>query len=237
MAIDAATQYDVVVVGAGPAGLMLSTCLARWGYRIRVVDNRSEPTQAGRADAIQPRTLHFMRNMGLKRNVMALQPAKFYETSFWGPYGDGLARTGTWPSCPDSIKAAYGFTTMLHQGKIEGVFIEDLEKHGIEVQRPWTIASFSKTTDDPEYPIQVSLKHVNGHKHEIVRTKYLFSGEGARSSIRDMLGIKVQYLDEVTHYWGVLDGRVRTDYPDIKVGSMVSAPSQSITFNNGWIAR
>lgn len=222
--------YDVVVVGAGPSGLMLSTCLARWGYRIKHVDNRTEPTQTGRADAIQPRTLHFLRNMGLKRGVMAQGPAKFYETAFWGPNGSGsIGRTGTWPSCPDSINAAYGFTTMLHQGGIENVFIDDLQKNGVEIQRPWTIAGFEETpAESPEYPIQVSLKHVNGHKSEVVRTKYLFSGEGAKSSVRDMLGIKVQYLDDVTHYWGVLDGRVRTDYPDIKMMSTIHSRHGSI---------
>ena len=238
MAIDAATRFDVVVVGAGPSGLMLSACLARWGYRIKHVDNRSGPTQAGRADAIQPRTLHFLRNMGLKRGVMAQEPAKFYETAFWGPCGgNGIGRTGTWPSCPDSIKAAYGFTTMLHQGRIETVFIDDLEKNGVEIERPWTIVGFAKDAGDPEYPIQVSLKHVGGLKSEIVRTKYLFSGEGAKSSIREMLGIKLQYLDEVTHYWGVLDGRVRTDFPDIKVGSIILAIHKLITSNDGWVAR
>ena len=223
MAIDTGLQYDIVIVGAGPAGLMLSTCLARWGYKIKHVDNRSEPTQAGRADAIQPRTLHFLRNMGLKRAVMAQGPARYYETTFWGPREDGLARTGTWPSCPDFINAAYPFTTMLHQGAIEKVFINELEKRGVEIKRPWTIVSFKKLAGDAEYPIEVRLKHIDGHKFEVVRTKYLFSGEGARSSIREMLGIRLQYLDDVTRYWGVLDGRVKSDFPDIKVSGRVQA--------------
>jgi FAD binding domain len=42
-------KYDVVIIGAGPAGLFSGAALARFGWNILVVDNRSEPTIAGRA--------------------------------------------------------------------------------------------------------------------------------------------------------------------------------------------
>ena len=64
-------KYDIVIVGAGPVGLLLSTCLARWGYKIKHIDMRPEPTVTGRADGIQPRSLDLLRNMGLKRAIMA----------------------------------------------------------------------------------------------------------------------------------------------------------------------
>ena len=34
-------NYDIVIIGAGPVGLLLSVCLARWGYKIKHIDNRS----------------------------------------------------------------------------------------------------------------------------------------------------------------------------------------------------
>jgi ribulose 1,5-bisphosphate synthetase/thiazole synthase len=42
-------KYDVVIIGAGPAGLFSAASLARFGWCVLVVDNRSEPTIAGRA--------------------------------------------------------------------------------------------------------------------------------------------------------------------------------------------
>jgi len=42
-------KYDVVIVGAGPAGLFSGAALARFGWDVLIVDNRSEPTIAGRA--------------------------------------------------------------------------------------------------------------------------------------------------------------------------------------------
>lgn len=220
----------LVIVGAGPVGLMLSTCLARWGYKIRHIDNRAEPTPTGRADGIQPRSLDLLRNMGLKSALMAHKPARVYEVAFWDPQssGDGIVRTGTWASCPDFIDARYPFTTLLHQGYIERVFISDLEKHGVQIQRPWTIKGFeSNERSNPEYPVEVELEHVDGTAQETIRAKYLFGGEGARSFVRQQLNIGVQHKDSIAYVWGVMDGVVNTNFPDIKV-------SQTSTFLPTW---
>lgn len=200
---------------------MLSTILARWGYKIKHIDNRPEPTATGRADGIQPRSLDLLRNMGLKSAIMAHKPARVYEVAFWDPptSGRGIERTGTWASCPDFIDARYPFTTLLHQGLIERVFISDLEKNGVEVQRPWTIKGFSSDEQaNPEYPVQVELEHIDGISKESLHAKYLFGGEGARSFIRNQLKIGVTHKDPIAHVWGVMDGVVVTDFPDIKVG-------------------
>ena len=213
------TYADVAVIGAGPVGLLLAVCLARWGYKIKIVDNREMPTLTGRADGIQPRSLHLLRNMDLKRAIMAHGPAKVYEVAFWDPRpaGKGIHRTGNWASCPRFIDARYPFTTLLHQGLIERVFIEDLDKHGVQVQRPWTITGFENDALDPAYPVQISLSHLQSDQTESVRAKYMFDGEGARSFVRDRLGIQLYHKDPISHIWGVMDGVVRTNFPDIKV--------------------
>ena len=212
-------KYDIIIIGAGPVGLLLAVCLARWGYKIKLVDNRDVPTITGRADGIQPRSLHLLRNMGLKRAIMAHAPAKVYEVAFWDPQpaGKGILRTGNWACCPKFIDARYPFTTLLHQGLIERVFIDDLGKHNVAVQRPWTIMQFENDGKDPTYPIEVSLRHVENDEQEVLRSKYLFSGEGARSFIRNQLKIEIHHKDPISYVWGVMDGVVRTDFPDIKV--------------------
>ncbi|KAK3293507.1 FAD binding domain-containing protein [Chaetomium fimeti] len=225
------SHYDIVIVGAGPVGLMLSTCLARWGYKIKHIDNRAEPTPTGRADGIQPRSLDLLRNMGLKSAIMAHKPARVYEVAFWDPptAGKGIVRTGTWASCPSFIDARYPFTTLLHQGLIERVFIGDLEKNDVKIQRPWTIKGFtSNEKEDPEYPVTVDLEHVDGTSKETVKAKYLFGGEGARSFIRDQLKIGIKHKDPIAYVWGVMDGVVETDFPDIKMKCTIHSEHGSI---------
>jgi 2-polyprenyl-6-methoxyphenol hydroxylase-like FAD-dependent oxidoreductase len=223
-------RYDIVIIGAGPVGLLLSTCLARWGYKIKHIDMRPVPTVTGRADGIQPRSLDLLRNMGLKRAIMANEPAKVFEVAFWDPQdgGKGIHRTGTWPSCPSFIDARYPFTTLLHQGLIERVFIDDLQKHGLKIQRPWRITRFNTEAVDKNYPVEVGISHVDGDEQETVRAKYLFSGEGARSFVREQLGVKITHKDPIAHVWGVMDGVVRTDFPDIKMKCTIHSDAGSI---------
>lgn len=170
-------KYDIVIVGAGPVGLLLSVSLSRWGYKVKHIDNRPVPTATGRADGIQPRSLEILRNMGLKRKIMAYDPARVHEVAFWDPAEKGkITRTGTWASCPQFLDARYPFTALLHQGMIERVMIDDLHQNGTEVQRPWTITKFENNGNDPTYPVEVDLKNLDSNVIETVRAKYLFSG-------------------------------------------------------------
>ena len=221
-------KYDVVIVGAGPVGLLLSVCLARLGYGIKHIDNRPLPTATGRADGIQPRSLEILENLRLKRKIMAHDPAKVYEVAFWDPSKDGIVRTGTWPSCPGFLDARYPFTALLHQGLIERVFIDDLVKNGTQVHRPWTITGFENDGKDSTYPVSVDLKNLDSNVIEHVRSKYLFSGEGAHSFVRERLGIQIQRKDPIEHIWGVMDGVVRTNFPDIRMKCTIHSDHGSI---------
>src|SRR3954464_4569078 len=63
---------DVLISGAGPAGLMLANQLARRGVRPIIIDRHSGPAQQTRAMAVQARTLEIYSKMGIIDQALAL---------------------------------------------------------------------------------------------------------------------------------------------------------------------
>src|SRR4029453_7721761 len=66
-----ATPAQVLIVGAGPTGLVLALWLTRLGVEVRIVDQAPEPVTTSRAVAVQARTLEFYRQIGLADAVLA----------------------------------------------------------------------------------------------------------------------------------------------------------------------
>src|SRR5215510_7440200 len=62
---------EVLIVGAGPTGLVLALWLVRLGVRVRIVDKTEEPATTSRAVAVQARTLEFYRQIGLAETVIS----------------------------------------------------------------------------------------------------------------------------------------------------------------------
>src|SRR5258708_19072367 len=63
---------DVLLVGAGPTGLMLANQLARRGVRIRIIDRHAGPARESRALGVQARTLEIYSHLGIADRAVAL---------------------------------------------------------------------------------------------------------------------------------------------------------------------
>ena len=63
---------DVLVVGAGPTGLMLANQLARRGVNTTIVDRHAGPSLQTRAIAVQARTLEIYSKLGIAERALEL---------------------------------------------------------------------------------------------------------------------------------------------------------------------
>ncbi|KAF4611200.1 hypothetical protein D9613_007135 [Agrocybe pediades] len=223
------SQVDVLVIGAGPAGLMAANALAKYGVNVRIVDKRPDKVAAGQADGIQPRTIEVLQSYGLADRLLKegnqMHVAAFYNPS---PSG-GIELTDRVPDVT-APSARYPFEVTLHQGAIESIFLDSMRLSGVEVSRPVvpTSISISKEesalTDPLSHPVRVVLsylKPINQAEEgeegeaEIVHAKFVIGADGAHSWVRKSLDI-VMEGEQTDYIWGVVDLTPDTDFPDIR---------------------
>src|SRR5260221_14713217 len=65
------SSFPILIVGAGPTGLVLALWLARRGIPFRIIDKNTGPGQASRAMVVQARILEFYRQLGIADEVEA----------------------------------------------------------------------------------------------------------------------------------------------------------------------
>ncbi|TGO22365.1 hypothetical protein BPAE_0171g00250 [Botrytis paeoniae] len=177
------SKVDVLIIGAGPAGLMAATWMARCGINARIIDKRGTKIFTGQADGLQCRTLEILDSFGFADRVWK-ESNHMLEICLWNPDFEGKLRRSD--RIPDTIPGISRFQqVVLHQGRIEQFFLESLEEHSnIKVERgifPYTLAFDETKAEDPnEYPIEVVLQHLTDD--QINPRQSLATRDGAATS-------------------------------------------------------
>ncbi|KAK2029136.1 FAD binding domain-containing protein [Colletotrichum zoysiae] len=205
-------RSDVCVVGAGPAGLMLGSLLARFGQRVQVIDDRPDQTTVGRADGIQPKSIETLQMLRLGDELLR-DGVRVHDICMWQSSNDAslrrLSRSVHYPASVVDLLQPY--ILLCHQGMMEGVFIDDLRKSGVEVQRSHSFQSY-RALDDGYLQIDCDRAELGPTK---IISEYLVGCDGARSLVRKSIPGTYAQGTPHTSVWGVLDGELETDFPDI----------------------
>ncbi|KAJ5085569.1 hypothetical protein N7532_010340 [Penicillium argentinense] len=210
--VDASTT--VVVVGAGPSGLMLACNLVRYGMDVVILDDCPEKTSTGKADGMQPKTIETFKQMRLAEPLLK-NSARVYDISFWQSTADKeLHRTGRLTHYPDRLVGASDpFILLAHQGMVEEVLIDDMESRGVFVARNSRFASCSRVAGTAQ--LDVTYEDVLTNTTKTIRTSFLVGCDGARSKVRNFIPDAELEGDITNASWGVLDGVIDTDFPDL----------------------
>ncbi|KAF1830047.1 hypothetical protein BDW02DRAFT_573430 [Decorospora gaudefroyi] len=163
-----ASQCDVIIVGAGPAGLMLATWLSHYKINTRIVDKRGSKIYAGQADGLQLRSLEIFDSFGFADRAWK-EANHMVEMCMWNPGSDGVIRRSD--RVPDVPVGLSRFKQIvLHQGRIERFFLDHIKKHSndtLRVERAVLPESLRIDEDrvadhSPDnYPITVQLRHLS----------------------------------------------------------------------------
>ncbi|KAJ6151618.1 hypothetical protein N7470_007215 [Penicillium chermesinum] len=176
-AVDAESHTDVLIVGAGPSGLMAAYWMARYGIRARIVDKRPTKVFTGHADGLRMRTLELFDSMGIQHRVDH-EAQSAVDVNFWVPGEKGqLMRQG--PITPGQAHHSPFHHMLLSQARIEDFILDSIREHSdIEVERGVIAESFhydETLGEDPNaYPITVQLRRILDDPQE--------KGQGSQAS-------------------------------------------------------
>src|SRR3989440_6707348 len=134
---------DVLVIGAGPTGLVLALWLARLGVRVRIVDKVAEPGTTSRALAVQTRTLELYQQIGLATTVID-RGVRLVAANFWvrgtrvarAVFGDGGVGRSPFP-----------YAVIFPQDEHERALIERLRAVAVAVERRVELLRFEDRGD------------------------------------------------------------------------------------------
>lgn len=237
----ASEDVDVLIVGTGPAGLVLAAQLARHpGIRTRVVERREGPLTLGQADGVACRSVEMFQAFGFAHSL--LEEAYWVnETTFWRPDAE---RPGTIMHTSRTRDVEDGLSEMPHlimnQARIHDHLLTAAHNAPARLEPDYgTAFTGLEHTDHPTHPASVTLEDMETGAESMVRARFVVGCDGARSGVRAAIG-RTLAGDRANHAWGVMDILLDTDFPDIRFKSAIQSETGSILLiprEGGYLAR
>jgi 2-polyprenyl-6-methoxyphenol hydroxylase-like FAD-dependent oxidoreductase len=201
---------DVLIIGAGPTGLVLALWLTKLGVGVRIVDKTAEPGTTSRALAVHARTLELYRQLDLADPVIE-HGHKVPAVDLW-VRGERAARLPF--ETVGSDLTPYPFLQIFPQDQHERLLIGRLEALGVTVERRTELLDFANKGDR----VAARLRGPDGGE-SVCEARYIAGCDGVRSIVRETLGTgypggtyrQIFYVADVEAAGPALDGELHVD--------------------------
>ncbi|MEV6210104.1 FAD-dependent monooxygenase [Kitasatospora sp. NPDC051914] len=167
-------EYDVVVAGSGPVGLMLAAELRLAGVRVLVVERLTEPAGHDRAGVLHTRTVEYLDMRGLLERFKDGM-ATVSGLPFGGIFSRGLDHT--------LVETGHPYSLLVPQSRTEELLAEHAAALDTEIRRGHELTGLAQDADG----VTVTLATPDGERR--VRARYLVGCDGGRSTVRRLAGI------------------------------------------------
>jgi 2-polyprenyl-6-methoxyphenol hydroxylase-like FAD-dependent oxidoreductase len=185
------TDVAVLVVGAGPTGLLLAAELCRRGVRTRIIDLNPSALHWDRATIVHPRSLEVFESLGIVEPLLAVGVKQRFARihSAGRVLGEiDLSLCGS----------RYGFNIGVSEEVTESVLTDYLHRLGGEIVRSSRLVGLEQDADR----VVATIDHAG--KTETITAQWLVGCDGIRSAARSLSGIELSGHDHV-EAWAVFD--------------------------------
>ena len=225
-------DVDVLIVGCGPAGLTLATQLAAFpDIKTCIVDQKSGPLLVGQADGIACRTVEMFEAFGFSEKVLK-EAYWVNETSFWKPDETDRQKIARSSRIQDTEDGLSEFPhVILSQARVHDFYLEAMCNSPAALEPHYSRELVDLEIDRAglgTHPVRARFKSVDprhGGRQETVRARYVIGCDGARSAVRTSLGLAL-HGDSANQAWGVMDVLATTDFPDIRLKSVIHSAGE-----------
>ncbi|MBS3647858.1 FAD-dependent monooxygenase [Pseudaminobacter sp. 19-2017] len=205
------SKPDVLIVGAGPTGLVLALWLTAQGIPVRIIDKKSEPGSTSRALAVQARTLELYRQLDLADAVVAAGTRNPAVNLWIG----GKRRVHVTFGQIGGELTPYPYVLIYPQDMHERLLAERLATMGVSVERETELTSFTQEGDH----IIAQLRRANGDE-KTCEACFLAGCDGAGSLVRHLLGTGFEggtydqtfYVADVAAHGRAVNGEVHVAF-------------------------
>mgnify|MGYP002402060034 CR=1 FL=1 len=196
------SETEVLIIGAGPTGLVAAAELAARGVRCRLVDKAAERSDKSRALVLQPRSLEVLQKMGALGDLLERgQRSRAVDVHANGRH----VAHAEWEDL-GFTDSPFPFLLFVSQAETERVLDAHARACGVTVERERELVSLAQD----EAGVEVELKGPAGV--ERVRARWLIGADGAHSAVRQACGLRFDG-DAYPQDFVLADVDVEWEYP------------------------
>ncbi|MCG8609826.1 MAG: FAD-dependent oxidoreductase [Pseudomonadales bacterium] len=188
------SEYDIVVIGGGPAGSTIARQLARYGYRVCLLEKSRFPRNKV-GESLPPGILPVLDSIGLRsriENAGFLRPSR--ARVVWSAGTDELRNQAGEP----------GFQVC--RAKYDAILLDEAVQCGVQVMQPVQIESITKLEEN-HWMVTFSLEgtHHRDSKRSELRARFLVDASGKKGVLKSLVSGRMRRLSPATlalyGYW------------------------------------
>jgi 2-polyprenyl-6-methoxyphenol hydroxylase-like FAD-dependent oxidoreductase len=186
---------EVLVVGAGPAGLSTAITLARAGVHVLVVERHAGTSPFPKSTVVSTRTMELLRGWGLEQRVragaMRVRPQITFSPTVVAP--ERASTPSVVPTDEQALAVSPTTPCFCAQDHLEPILLEHLLCWGGVVRFNTELTDLRTDSDGVRAEL---LDRVTGTRSR-VQARYVVGADGPRSTVRAALGIGVEDLGTI----------------------------------------